>query len=313
MRVLVAGAGGTIGIRLVELLAGRGHHVVATTRSADRRLRLENLGADTSLMDGLDAASVHAAVDRARPDVIVHEMTALTGVTDFRNFDRSFSTTNRLRTEGTDHLLAAAASCGVRRFVAQSYTGWPNGNGGPRLHGEDDPLDEHPAPAQRQSLAAIRHVERAVADAPVHGTVLRYGSLYGPGASDSYFDLVRRRRLPVIGDGGGVWSWLHVDDAATATLTGIEGAAVGIFNICDDEPAPVSQWLPYLAHCLGAPSPLHVPAWLARWLAGDAAVRMMTTMRGSSNATAGRELGWHPRWTSWRDGFRDAAGLTRAA
>ncbi len=307
MRVLVAGAGGAIGRRLLPRLAVRGHDVYATTRSLDKVGALRDLGGQPLVMDGLDAESVRAAVERARPDVVVHEMTALAGAIDLRRFDRSFAHTNRLRTEGTDNLLAAALACGVPRFVAQSYTGWSNGSTGPRLHTEDDPLVAHPAASQRVTLEALRHVESAVTQAPLQGVVLRYGSLYGPaGASEPLVEPVRKRRVPIVGDGGGIWSWLHVDDAASATVAAIEGDATGIFNVCDDEPAPVAEWLPYLAECLGAPRPLRLPAWLARPIAGEAVMRMMTSIRGSSNRRIKEVMGWQPRWASWREGFRDA-------
>lgn len=305
MRVLVAGGGGAVGRALVPRLAVRGHEVLATTRSVDRMEALSALGAEPLVMDGLDAESVRRAVEQARPDAVVHQMTSLHGMRSLRNFDRTFATTNRLRTEGTDHLLAAATACGVRRFVAQSYAGWPNGTGGAAVHTEDDPLLAHPLRTQRESLAAIRHLESAVCAAPLAGIVLRYGSFYGPGASEAYFEPVRRRMLPIIGDGGGIWSWLHVDDAASATAAAVESDATGIFNVVDDDPAPVREWLPYLAQCLGAKPPLRIPVWLARPIAGETVVQMMTAIRGSSNQRVKRELGWQPRWASWRQGFRD--------
>lgn len=307
MRVLVAGAGGAVGRRLVPQLVARGHQVWATTRTLDKTDALRSLGAEPVLMDGLDAVSVRQAVQRAQPEVVVHQMTSLIGANDLRNFDRAFAATNRLRTEGTDNLLAAAQAAGVRRVVAQSYTGWPNGSNGPRLHTEEDPLMSDPAPSQRESLAAIRHVEAAVAAAPLEGVALRYGSLYGPSTSDAQLlDPLRRRRVPIVGKGGGVWSWLHVDDAARATACAIERSDVsGVYNVCDDDPAPVAEWLPYLATCVGAPRPMRIPAWLARPIAGATVVQMMTSVRGSSNAKAKRALGWQPQWASWRDGFRD--------
>jgi nucleoside-diphosphate-sugar epimerase len=307
MRVLVAGAGGAMGRRLVPQLVVRGHQVWATTRTLDKTDALRDLGAEPVLMDGLDADSVRQAVQRAQPEVVVHQMTALIGANDLRNFDRAFAVTNRLRTEGTDHLLAASTAAGVRRFVAQSYSGWPNGTGGPALHTEDDPLDPDPPTSQRETLAAIRHVEAACASAPLEGIALRYGSFYGPGTSDAQLlDPLRKRRIPLVGNGGGVWSWLHIDDAARATVCAIEAPnAGGTYNVVDDDPAPVAEWLPYLATCIGAPRPMRIPAWLARPIAGEAVVRMMTAIRGSSNAKAKRELGWQPRWASWREGFRD--------
>jgi nucleoside-diphosphate-sugar epimerase len=289
----------------VPQLVARGHEVVATTRSSRNLGELEALGAEAVVMDGLDAVSVGEAVAQARPDAIVHQMTALAGTTDLKRFDRTFARTNELRTAGTDNLLAAAAAAGVRRFVAQSYAGWPSGGKGRSLATEEEPLDASPLAAQTASLAAIRHVERAVAEAPLQGVSLRYGSLYGPGASEPLVEMVRGRKLPVVGSGAGVWSWLHVDDAASATVAALERGATGTINVVDDDPAPVSQWLPYLASVVGAKAPRRVPTWLGRLAAGEVGVSMMTQVRGASNAKAKGELGWQPRWASWRDGFRN--------
>ena len=256
MRVFVAGARGVIGSRLVPQLIERGHAVVATTRSPAKGDSLRALGASVSVMDGLDAASVGEAVARAEPDVVVHQMTALAGAGDPRRFEEEFAITNELRTRGTDNLLNAAEAVGVRRFVAQSYTGWPNDRGaGPGLASEGERLDPTPPAAQRSSIAAIGHLEQAVASSRLEGLLLRYGSLYGPGTAmaNEFAELIGKRKLPIVGGGGGVWSFLHLDDAATATLAAIEGGAPGIYNVVDDEPAPVSEWLPYLASCLGAP------------------------------------------------------------
>jgi nucleoside-diphosphate-sugar epimerase len=308
MRVLVAGAAGAIGQRLVPQLVAGGHQVVATTRSQEKLEVLRGLGAEAVLMDGLDGLEVGEAVARAEPDAIVHQMTALASMSDLRHFDRGFAVTNELRTKGTDHLLAAAEAAGVRRFVAQSYTGWPNIREGGPVKTEDDPLDPHPPAQQSQSLAAIRSLERAVLEARLEGVVLRYGSFYGPGASEQLLELVRTRKLPIIGSGSGVWSWIHIDDAAAATVVALECGDPGVYNIVDDEPAAVAEWLPYLAERVGAKPPRHVPVWLGRLAAGEVAVSMMTQIRGSSNAKARRELGWRPRWASWRDGFRH--GLT---
>jgi nucleoside-diphosphate-sugar epimerase len=303
----VAGAGGALGRPLVRLLVEHGHEVTATTRGDEKLPALEALGARAVQMDGLDAVSVGDAVARAEPEAIIHEMTALSGGLDLRRFDACFATTNALRTHGTQHLLSAAEAAGVRRFVAQSYTNWPNARDGGPAKTEDDPLDPDPAPAQRESLAAIRFLEQAVTRAPLEGIVLRYGNLYGPAASDELVELVRRRRVPVVGDGGGVWSWIHVDDAAAATVAALERGAPGIYNVVDDEPAPVREWLPALAEAAGAKAPRHVPAWLARPFAGEAAVRWMTEGRGASNEKAKRELDWRPARASWRTGFREAA------
>jgi nucleoside-diphosphate-sugar epimerase len=310
MRVFLAGATGAIGRPLVPQLVARGHHVTATTRSPDKLEQLRSLGAQAVVVDGLDAAAVGEAVARAEPDAIVHEMTALGGKPDLRHFDRWFAVTNELRTKGTEHLLTAASATGVERFVAQSYTGWNNIRKGGPVKTEDDPLDPSPAKAQRESLAAIRFLERAVLGAPLVGIVLRYGSLYGPGASESLIELIRKRRMPIVGDGGGVWSWVHIDDAAAATVAALEHGTRGVYNIVDDEPAKASECLTYLAEVSGAKAPLHVPAWLGRLAAGEAAVGMMTEARGASNAKAKRELGWRPVWSSWREGFRDTAAST---
>lgn len=306
MRVFVAGAAGAIGSRLVPQLLARGHEVTATTRSADKVRHLKALGAAVAVVDGLDGVAVGEAVARAEPDAIVHQMTALSGKPDMRHFDRWFARTNELRTRGTEHLLAAGQAAGVKRFVAQSYTGWNNARTGALVKTEDDPLDAEPARAQVETLAAIRFLEEAVLAAPLEGVVLRYGNLYGPSASDSLVELVRKRQLPVVGGGAGVWSWVHVDDAAAATVLAVERGRRGIYNVVDEEPAPVAEWLPYLAEAVGAKKPMRVPAWLGRVAAGEVPVRWMTSGRGSSNAKAERELGWQPTWRSWRQGFRSA-------
>jgi nucleoside-diphosphate-sugar epimerase len=254
-------------------------------------------------MNGLDAESVGTAVAEAEPEVVIHQMTAIDGVTDLRHFDREFAATNRLRTQGTDHLLAAARATGVRRVIAQSFTGWPNERTGGPVKSETDPLDPNPPAQQRESLAAIRHVEQAVIGAPLEGVVLRYGTFYGHGVSQELFDLLRARKLPVVGDGGAVWSWIHVDDAAAATVAALERGS-GVYNVVDDDPTPVREMLPAIAELIGAKPPHRVPVWLARMLAGEVGVSMLTQVRGSSNAKAKRELGWAPEWASWRDGLR---------
>jgi nucleoside-diphosphate-sugar epimerase len=231
-------------------------------------------------------------------------MTALAGKANLRRFDRWFATTNELRTKGTDILLAAARSAGVQRFVAQSYTGWTNPTAGGPVKSEDAGFDPDPPKMQRQSLAAIRHVEETVPAAARLGIVLRYGNFYGPGESDSLVEPIRKRRLPVIADGAGVWSWIHLDDAAGATVAALERGEPGVYNVTDDEPAPVSEWLPYLAEAVGAKQPMRVPVWLARIMAGSVPVRWMTEGRGSSNEKAKRELGWQPGWPTWREGFK---------
>jgi 2-alkyl-3-oxoalkanoate reductase len=308
MRVLVAGATGAIGRRLVPQLVGAGHHVVATTRTPDKTALLHRLGAEPLVVDGLDAGAVGEAVARTEPDAIVHQMTALAGMTNLRHFDKVFATTNLLRTKGLDHLLAAARATGVERFVAQSYTGWTNPRTGGAVKTEADGDDPNPPKWQRESLAGIQYLDGAVTE--FGGVVLRYGSFYGPGASEDMAQLVRRGKMPIAGDGGGIWSWCHLDDAASATLAALERGR-GVYNIVDDEPAPVSEWLPHFAEAVGAKRPMHVPVWLARLAAGEVGVSMLTQIRGSSNAKAKAELGWAPRWTTWRDGFR--YGLSDAA
>ena len=303
MRVFVAGGTGVVGRRLVPQLVTRGHQVTGTTTSAAKLAALEELGAEAVVMDGLDAASVGAAVAKARPDVIVHEMTAIASKADFKHMDRWFAGTNRLRTEGTDHLLAAAQACGVAQFVAQSYAQWNGIRTGGWVKTEEDPLDLETGTSAQPVMEAIRHTERTVLAAG--GAIMRYGGLYGPGATDDQLELLRRRQFPLVGSGAGYSSWVHVDDAAAATVLAVERKAVGLFNIVDDEPAPAAQWLPYVAACAGAKPPLRVPAWLARLLAGEVAVAMMTQGRGFSNAKAKRELGWEPRYPSWRQGFKE--------
>jgi 2-alkyl-3-oxoalkanoate reductase len=309
MRVFVAGAAGAIGQQLLPQLTAQGHQVTATTRSPGKLDLLRGLGAEAVVVDGLDAAAVGEAVARSEPEVVVHQMTSLAGVMSLRRFDKEFAATNRLRTDGTDHLLAAAVAAGARRFIAQGYTGWPNARAGGPVKGEDDPLDPAPPTAQRETLAAISRLERIVPSAaPMQGLVLRYGSLYGPGASDAFVSLVRKRRVPIIGDGAGVWSFLHVYDAAAATVAALDRGEPGVYNVVDDEPASVAEWLPFLAEAVGAKAPRRLPAWLGRLAAGEVAVSMMTQIRGSSNAKAKRELGWRPAWPSWRQGFRGAEG-----
>lgn len=304
MRVFVAGAGGAIGGWLIPKVVAAGHEVTATTRDPVKVRELRKLGARPVVMDGLDADSVMRAVTAARPEVVVHQMTALAANSNLRRFDRWFAVTNELRTRGTDLLLAAALEAGVTRMVAQSYTGWTNPRTGGRVKSESDGLDPDPAPMQRASVAAIRHVERVVPAAPLEGIVLRYGNFYGPGASEDFVDLIRKRRLPIIGDGEGVWSWTHLDDAAGATVAALDNGRPGVYNVTDDEPATVSEWLPYLADVAGAKPPMRVPTWLGRLLAGTVTVQWMTQARGSSNEKAKHELDWTPAWPTWREGFR---------
>jgi nucleoside-diphosphate-sugar epimerase len=303
MRVFVAGGTGVIGKRLVPQLVARGHDVIATVTDPNKRGIVERLGAEAVVMDGLDADSVRKAVAAARPDAIVHEMTAIKGKPSLKDMDRWFAITNRLRTEGTDHLLAAAQDSGVSNIVAQSYAAWNGIRQGGWVKTEDDPLDPLTGTAARPTMVAIRHLEDAVVRAG--GAALRYGGLYGPGATDDQAKMIRKRQFPLVGAGTGYSSMVHVDDAASATVLAVEQHAKGVFNIVDDEPAPANQWLPYLAKAVGAKPPMRIPAWLARLVAGDAAVIMMTEGRGFSNAKAKRELGWKLRYPSWRQGFRE--------
>ncbi len=308
MRVFVAGGTGVLGRRLVPRLLARGHQVTATTTSTAKLGLVARLGADGAVMDGLDAVSVGEAVAKARPDVIVHQMTAISvahaGKPDFRHFDRWFAATSRLRTEGTDHLLAAAEAAGVSHFVAQGYASWNGIRQGSWVKAEEDPLDLQAGTAAYAGMAAIGHVEDVVVKAG--GAVLRYGWFYGPGAVDDLVEAVRKRQFPVVGGGTGYCSWVHLDDAASATVLAVEQKVRGVFNIVDDEPASASEWLPYLAECAGAKAPMRVPVWLARPLAGEVAVVILTEGRGFSNAKARRELGWELRYPSWRQGFKEA-------
>ncbi|ALC18840.1 NAD-dependent epimerase/dehydratase family protein [Streptomyces pristinaespiralis] len=303
VRVFVAGGTGVVGRRLVPQLVARGHQVTATTTNANKLGVLQGLGADAVVMDGLDAGSVAEAVAGARPDAIVHQMTSIAGKPDIKHMDRWFATTNRLRTEGTDHLLAAAEATGVSNVVAQSYGSWNGIRRGGWVKTEEDPLDPMTGTAASPGMEAIRHVEESVVEAG--GAALRYGGFYGPGATDDQVELVRKRQFPLVGDGAGHSSWIHLDDAASATVLAVEQQAKGVFDIADDEPAPASAWLPHLAACAGAKPPMRIPKSLARLLAGEVAVVMMTEGRGFSNAKAKRELGWELRHPSWREGFKE--------
>ena len=310
MRVFVAGASGAIGRQLVPKLVAEGHEVVATARSTAKVAEIGAWGVEAVVMDGLDPASVRAAVVASRPEVIIHQMTALAAVTNLRHFDREFALTNRLRTEGTRYLLDAAVETGVRRVVAQSFTGWTNERDGSPVKDETAPLDPHPPKSMRQSLEAIAELEETVTSSvQVEGLVLRYGNFYGPG-STALLDAVRGRKLPVVGNGAGLWPFIHVDDAAEATFAALDRGTPGVYNIVDDLPAPAAEWIPHLAEVGGAKPPLRVPAWLGRLAAGEAVVSMMTRARGSSNAKAKAVLNWTPGHATWRDGFRSwvAAG-----
>jgi nucleoside-diphosphate-sugar epimerase len=310
MRVFVAGASGALGTRLVPQLIDQGHDVVGTHRAPDNAERLRALGAEPLALDLLDARAVSRAVRDAHPDAIVHEATALKDIEFSRNFDKVFAATNRLRTEGTDALLAAAAEAGVGRFVAQSYASARYAREGGWVKTEDDALDPDPPSTTRESMAAMRHLDEAVTGAG--GIALRYGGFYGAD-NDGLVEPVRKRQFPIVGNGRGVTSFIHLDDAAAATVLALERGNAGIYHVVDDEPAPVSEWLPVLADALGAGPPRHFPRWLARLFAGEMVVRMGTESRGASNAKAKRELGWELRHSSWRQGFFAAYGSRKPA
>ena len=313
MKVLVAGATGAMGKQLLPRLVADGHEVVGITRSEAKLDLLRELGATGVVADVLDPDQVARVVAETEPEVIIHQLTALNRPFDVRHFDRTFEETNRLRTEATDHLLAAGRAAGVKRFIAQSYAGWPFARTGGPVKSEDDPLDPSPPDGIRQSFAAIRYLERAVTGADwTEGIVLRYGGFYGPGTSLSreggkQTKQIRERKFPVVGDGGGIWSFVHIEDAADATVAAVTRGRPGIYNIVDDEPAPVAEWLPAAASAVGAKPPRHVPRWLGRLVAGEVGVVIMTDVRGASNAKAKRELGWAPRHPSWREGFAEVA------
>jgi nucleoside-diphosphate-sugar epimerase len=313
MKIFIAGASGAIGSELVAQLVARGHEVVGTTRSAAKTGTLRALGAEPVIVDALDPDSVADVVARAEPEVVVHELTALSGRPNFRQVKRMAAATNRLRTEGTDHLLAAARAVGVRKFVAQSNASWMERTGGPVVD-ENGRIEPNP-PADAEALvAALRHLEDAVTGITwADGIALRYGGFYGPGTGIEaapgavMAELIRKRRFPIVGGGGGVWSLVHITDAASATVAAIERGKPGIYHVADDEPAPVREFLPVLARTLGAKPPRRVPAWLVRLVAGEAAVNMMTQARGISSEKTKRELGWTLQYPSWRTGF--AKGL----
>jgi nucleoside-diphosphate-sugar epimerase len=310
MRVFVVGASGAIGTRLVPQLIQRGHEVVGTARSPRNAERVAALGARPVVLDLLDAATVRKAVLEAEPEAIVHEATALGEAVWGRNFDKVFAGTNELRTKGTDALLAAAREAEVRRFVAQSFASFRYVREGGPVKTEDDPLDSKAPANAQESWAAMASLDETVTEAG--GIILRYGVFYGA-ANDGLIEPVRKRQYPIVGDGGGYTSWIHLDDAAAATVLALEHDGPAIYNIVDDEPAPVREWLPVFAEALRAKPPRRVPAWLARLMAGEAAVVMGTTARGASNAKAKRELGWTLRYPSWREGFADVyASPTRS-
>jgi nucleoside-diphosphate-sugar epimerase len=309
MKVFVAGATGALGRQLVPMLVANGHDVTGMTSKPEKQDLVRSLGARPVVADALDPEQVAQAVAQAEPEVIVHELTALSGAINLRDFEKTFALTNRLRTEGTDHLLAAGRAVGVKRFVAQSFAGWPFARTGGPIKTEEDPIDTDPPEAVRATVEAILYVEQAVTGASwTEGVVLRYGGFYGPGTSlglpdGEQLEMIRRRKLPIVGNGQGIWSLVHIEDAASATLAAIEHGERGIYNIVDDEPAPSKEFLPAAAEVLGARKPMRVPRWVGRLLAGEAAVVMMTEVRGASNAKAKRELGWKLHYPTWRQGL----------
>ncbi len=310
MKVFVVGASGALGKQLIPRLVAAGDDVTGTTTTESKRALVESLGAHAVVLDLLDAAAVETAVRQAAPEVVVHEATGLSGDMDVRNFDRYFEQTNRLRTEGTQNLLAAARAAGARRFIAQSFAGWNYARVDGLVKSEEDPLDPHPAKGTEQTIAAMRELERVVTSADdIEGIVLRYGLFYGPGTSlapdGEQVEAVKSRKFPVVGSGAGMSSFIHVDDAATATALAVGQGEPGIYNVVDDEPAPAREWLPALAELVDAKRPMRVPRWVGRLLAGNAMATMMTEGRGASNAKAKRELGWKPHFGSWRQGFAD--------
>lgn len=313
MRVFVAGSTGAIGKQLVPHLVENGHDVVALVRAAQKSRALEAMGAKVALADALDKDALTAAIRRAEPEVVIHQLTALAGAGNFKKFDEEFALTNRFRTEVTDTMLAAARLAGTRRFIAQSFCGWPFAREGGAVKTEEAPLDPNPPASFRKTLAAIQSLENTVrSTVDLQAFALRYGILYGPGTGiardGSIVELVRKRRMPIVGDGAGIWSFTHVQDAARATVAAMSHGAPGIYNIVDDEPAPVSTWLPALADAIGAKPPYRVPVWLGKLAIGDGGVSMMTKIRGGSNAKAKGELGWQPVYPSWRRGFLEGLG-----
>jgi nucleoside-diphosphate-sugar epimerase len=313
MRILVAGGSGAVGTHLIPMLTARGHTVAGTTRAAAKGEQLRAAGATPLVVDALDAGSVMKAVGDFAPEVVIHQLTALGGPMNLRKFDDYFAATNTLRTIGTDNLLTAAVAAKVRRFVAQSFGGWTSRRIGGPVKTEDDPMEENPPRNAVRTLAGLRYVETAVTGSrDIEGVALRYGGFYGPGngigKDGEVLEMIRKRQLPIVGGGTGVWSFLHIEDAASAAVAAAEGGPQGIYNIADDEPAPVHVWLPYLAEVIGAKAPFRLPTWLAKPLLGEQGVSMMTDIRGISNAKAKAELGWKPRYGSWRQGFRDGLG-----
>ncbi len=308
MKVFVAGASGAIGTRLVPQLIDRGHEAIGTSRSPENAESIRALGASPVVLDLLDRSAVRKAVLEAKPDAIVHQATAFANVRFSKDLDRSLVETNRLRREGTDALLAAAREAGVTRFVAQSFANFRYAREGGPVKGEDEPLDPTPVAGMNETAAAVTYLEEAVTRAG--GIALRYGNFYGA-SNDGWAEPVRKRQFPVVGDGGGVSSFVHLEDAAAATVLALEHEGPAIFNIVDDAPAPQREWLPALAKALGAKPPRHFPTWLAKLFAGEAGVMLGTSARGASNTKAKRALGWTLCYPSWRHGF--AAVYARSA
>ncbi len=317
MKVFVAGASGALGKQLVPQLVAAGHEVVGMTRTPAKADLLRQLGARPVVADALDPEGVAQTVAEAEPEVVIHQLTSIDAGSVSRSLDKSFALTNRLRTEGIDHLLAAARAVGARRFIAQSFAGWPFERTGGPIKSEEYPLQTSPPKSVSESLGAIRYLEAAVAGAEgIEGVVLRYGGFYGPGTSISLdpvgeqVEMIRKRRFPIVGDGGGIWSLVHIFDAARATVAAVDHGTRGVYNVVDDEPAPVRDVLTELASAVGAKPPRRIPRWVGRLLAGEGMTIMMTEVRGASNEKAKRELGWELRYPSWRLGFRE--GLTDA-
>ncbi len=315
MKVFVAGATGALGKQLVPTLVAGGHEVTGMTRTGAKQDLIRRIGACPVVADALDPEAVARAVAEAEPEVVIHQLTAIDAGSVTRSLDKAFAQTNRLRTEGTDHLLAAAKAVGARRFIAQSFAGWPFERTGGPVKTEEDPLQSSPPKSVSQTLGAIRYLERAVTRAEgVEGVALRYGGFYGPGTSlgldpvGEQIEMILKRRFPVVGSGAGIWSLVHIEDAAAATVAALERGEPGVYNVVDDEPVPVSAVLPELAKVVGAKPPRHIPRWVGRLLAGEGMTIMMTEVRGASNAKAKRELGWELRYPSWRLGLREGLG-----
>lgn len=315
MKIFLAGATGAIGKRLLPMLVAAGYQVTGTTRTAAKAGSIRAVGAKPEVVDALNKWQVMEAVQRTKPDVIIHELTAIPESLNLKRFDESFALTNMLRTDGTDHLLAAARQTGCQRFIAQSYAGWTYARTGSWVKKEDDPLISEPEESARHTFQSILHLESAVLSEPgIEGFVLRYGAFYGPGTSLGYggsmLEEIKKRRVPIVGKGAGHWSFLHVDDAASATVAAVAATSPGLYNICDDEPAPVSEWLPFLADVIGARPPRHIPSWLGRMAIGEYGVAMMNEVRGASNEKAKSQMSWRLKWPSWRSGFREGLGQT---